>query len=196
MADLVQLQDSMIPASVARIPARGLAVPSPISSYFKVLRPSTTTPGNGVRKFIVPEAFDSKKLLCYVSEIKLSPNTPTPEYTENLSDNSVEIVSSLTPNSLDRVRFTYVKFGAFSTFWQFNDLPKEAPDGSRTTFHTKRPVRFDDRMVSGQHVYYPCLFAWVTGIQVPVTFTPPDTITLAFAPRADEVLELLFLPEY
>jgi len=190
---LVRLQNYQLPEELARAPVLGPVMP-PIASYFKVLQSSLTPPNGVQRSFVVPETFESGKLLVYVSELKLSPNSPVAEYTEDPETSTVQVLESLTPEALDTVRFTFLKFGVYNSLWRFNALPTAPPDGSTTTFYTKTRPFFDRLNTGGLRPY---LWAWVCGVLVKIVgFVPPQSFTLPFAPNPDEVLELLYLEAY
>ena len=188
--DLTRLQQYQLPPGVARAPVLG--GPPPDEDYFRLLRPSSTVPGGTTRLFAVPEAYEAGKILVYVSELKLSPNTPTPEYVEVLDPPGIQIASALIPEALDTVRFTYLKFGIYDSFLRFNELPENLPDGQADTFYLQaRP--FCDEPSPG--VIRPYVWAWVCGVRVPFVFIPPRGVVLPFVPNENEILEFFYLPE-
>lgn len=195
MVSILQLEDYMLPPDVARIPILGTARP-PIPDYFKVLRQSLEVPNGTRTSFTVPENFEPGNLLVFTEGLKLSPNTQAPEYTE--TDAGVLIRADLAPEAGDTVRFTYTKLGVFASFWKFNKLPLETPDGALTTFHVPTPV-YCDYLSNGDgpQSVRPYLFVWVSGVGVrPVSFLPPNIVALDISPDPDELVEFLYLPEH
>ena len=193
MADPLRLQNYQIPPEVARIPVLGPAVPA-ISSYFRMHRPSITVPDGIVREFKTPEFFAEGKILTFVSEIKLSPNTPIPEVAVLPGLPGVRILESLTPEAPDTVEFWYLKEGVYpDTLWRFDETTVETSTGVSSIFHTRAPVYFDTLYPGGQKIERPILWVWVSGIRVPFTFTAPDSITLTIDPDDNELVETVYL---